>query len=94
MNEDERLQTYFDELRAADVARATRFEDSIRPAGERRRSRAWRWAFAALLVAGITIGLTGRRRWQAAPQADSISEWRSPTESLLRPPSLPTSLEK
>ena len=79
---DDRLRQAFAELRREETARAPEFNRlwSRRPA-----RLSTRLAFAALLLVVVAVSVIPIIRRHRTPQI-SISEWRAPTDFLLKTP--------
>ena len=89
MNDDEKkLRILFDELRAVDAASAPRFDARLRTTQENRARHGWTLrVIAVAMILAVFVGVFAvRRARHVADAAPSITQWRSPTESLLRRP--------
>ena len=90
-NEDRDLQTLFDTLRESDAKIAAGF--GVRPlaaafnAAPRRRTPKRLWRYAAAFAVLLTVIVTTSHRRQLP--IEQLSQWRSPTESLLEVPKSP-----
>ena len=91
MSDERELQTYFDALRGSDERSAPAFV--LPRSGNRRRATAalWKWSLAASFVAAIGVGIISSSRTPEREKrlASNISQWSSPTKSLLQFPDNP-----
>ena len=80
---DDRLRNAFHELRRNETANVPSFQQIVERRRPRRRTI--RLAFAVMLFIAVALSLVPLLRRPATPNA-SITEWRAPTDFLLKTP--------